>query len=67
MNKTSLIAAVAAYAAAIAVSFSIGFMLGPKQVPTGYGEPGVIASSGPASQGALVNSRLGNTARPSSM
>jgi len=59
MNKTSLIAAVAAaYATAIAVSFSIGFMLGPKQALAGDGEPGVVTSRAPASQGALTS--LGN-------
>lgn len=43
MNKTTLIAAVAtAYAAAAAASFSLGFMLGPKQALAGDGEIVII-------------------------
>jgi len=61
MNKTTIIAIVAAaYATAIAASFSLGFMLGPRQVPTGDGHPGTVTSRTPASQD--VHSDLGGSA-----
>jgi hypothetical protein len=61
MNKTTIIAVVAtAYATAIAVSFSLGFVLGPRQAPIDDGYPGAVASSAPAPQSALTNSGLGD-------
>ena len=62
MNKTTLIAVIAtAYATAIAASFSLGFMLGPKQSFAGDGESGAITASAPALQGEPVAISAGRT------